>query len=452
MLGYRDFFSLATAWLRKGRYRTDFSVNDALPMGVLVTDLDGKCLYSNAAYQKLSGWAGEALLGSHWSAQVHPDDRQSVLEHWEAALEAHQPYLCESRIQGANSDSVWIRRNIAALGEGHEWQGYVHSVEDMSVFKAEEAVRKAAEDRFYADQQRAQVTLDSIGDAVLSTGIDGRVTYMNVVAETLTGFGRQEAIGQPLSDVFQVVDAVTRKPVVDPAQRAIESDSTVALEINSLLISRDGEELAIEDSAAPIHDRSGAVIGAVIVFHDARLSRETTAKMAHLAQHDPLTGLVNRHAFAEHFEQSLALARRHRTQMAILFIDVDNFKDINDALGHECGDIILAALAIKLLGCLRAADTLCRYGGDEFVVLLSEIAEAGDAFEVADKLREAAVKPMDVKGENIHLRISTGVSIYPEDGDTVDALLHCADTAMYECKAYNKRLFLPLSPESTIRS
>lgn len=449
MLSYHDFFPLAKAWLRRGSCLTGFSVNDALPMGILVTNRDGRCLYSNAAYQKLSGWSGEELIDSHWSAQVHPDDRQAVLEHWEAALTAHQPCLCESRIQGANGDSIWTRRNVAALDKGVE--GYVHAVEDISVYKAEEAARKVAEEQFYADQQRAQVTLDSIGDAVLSTGIDGRVTYMNVVAETLTGFGRQEAIGQPLSDIFRVVDATSREAAVDPARRAIESGSTVALEINSVLISRDGVELAIEDSAAPIHDRNGAVIGAVIVFHDARLSRKTAAKMAHLAQHDPLTGLANRHAFAEHFDQSLALARRHRTQMAILFIDVDNFKDINDALGHECGDVILAALAGKLLGCLRAADTLCRYGGDEFVVLLSEIAKASDAFDVADKLREAAIKPMDVKGENVHLRISTGVSIYPDDGDTVDALLNCADTAMYEFKAFNKRLPMPLPAETTIR-
>lgn len=295
-------------------------------------------------------------------------------------------------------------------------------------------------DLLYEEQERAQAILDLVGDAVLSTDIHGRVSYMNRVAETLTGVDRKDAIGKPLSEVFRVVDSNTHQPIDDPAHRAIKSGNIVALEANALLVAGDGTELAIEDSAAPIHSRNGAVVGAVIVFHDARFSREATDRLEHLARHDALTGLHNRNAFYERFEQSLALARRHGKQMALLFIDLDNFKAINDLLGHDSGDIILAALACKLRASVRAADTVCRYGGDEFVVLLGEIAHPDHANAVADKIREAAAVPMIIGGQSVALKLSIGVSVYPDNGDTVNALLKEADDAMYRVKLLNRRL------------
>jgi len=144
-----------------------------------------------------------------------------------------------------------------SLSDNDPGQGYVHAVEDISTYKAHERARKKAEEQLFEAKERAQVTLDSIGDAVLSTDMHGRVSYMNVVAETLTGYSRHEAVGNLLSDIFNVVDATTHEPMDDPARRAIQSDSIVALEANALLVAKDGTELAIEDSAAPIHNRQG---------------------------------------------------------------------------------------------------------------------------------------------------------------------------------------------------
>lgn len=441
MLRYRDFFPMADdpglgAGLNEG-----LPLSDSMPLGILVTDRDGKCLYSNAAYQKLCGRTVEELIGSHWSLVIHPDDYDRTQRQWEAAVAGRKPFLCEARIKSSSGEVIWTRRNAALLSDDMPGQGYVHTVEDISVYKAHEIARLAAEEKLFDEKERAQVTLDSIGDAVLSTDIDGRVSYMNVVAETLTGFSRLEAIGRPLGDVFNVVDAYTHKPTTDPARRAIQSDSIVALEANALLIARDGVELAIEDSAAPIHNRHGLVIGAVIVFHDARFSRETTARMAYLAQHDGLTGLYNRNGFYGRFDQSLALARRHGKQMGLLFIDLDNFKGVNDMLGHDSGDIILAALAGKLKTCVRATDTVCRFGGDEFVVLLSEIAQPDHAVAVADKIREAVAAPMVVDGHTVTLQLSIGVSVYPDNGEAADELLKNADSSMYRVKTLNR---LPL--------
>jgi diguanylate cyclase (GGDEF)-like protein/PAS domain S-box-containing protein len=438
MLRYRDFFPMAADPLSEAGRGKSIALSDEVPLGILMTDRDGICIYSNAAYQKLCGWTEDDLIGSHWSAVIHPLDHDGAIRNWQAAVLGHGSFLFEARLKRSNGEVVWTRRNAALVIDNIPGHGYVHTVEDISDYKNHERARKEAEEQLFEEKERAQVTLDSIGDAELSTDIDGRVSYMNAVAEALTGFSRQEAIGRPLNEIFNVVDAKSHKPTADPAQRAIQSDSIVALEANAILISRDGVELAIEDSAAPIHNRHGVVVGAVIVFHDARFSRETTSRMAYLAQHDALTGLHNRDAFYERFEQSLALARRHEKQMGLLFIDLDNFKDINDALGHDSGDTVLVALANKLKTCVRATDTVCRYGGDAFVVLLSEIDQPDQAFAVADKIRAAATA-ITIAGQDVALRLSIGVSVYPDDGETAAALLKKADAAMYRLKALNRQ-------------
>lgn len=413
-------------------------LSDVCPLGMLVTDGKGTCLYSNEAYQALCGLTAEEIIGSNWADVIAPEDHEATVAHWHNAVEEGGSFLCESRLMRSNGEVVWIRRNGAKLNDTLPDQGYVHTVEDISEYKVHELARRKAEDELFDAKERAQVTLDSIGDAVLSTDLSGHVSYMNVIAENLTGYTRQEAIGRPLAEIFRVVYATTHKTVVDPARRAVESDRIVALEANALLVAKDGLEVAIEDSAAPIHDRFGTVTGAVIVFHDVQYSRENAARMAYLAQHDALTGLPNRNAFTERFEQSLALARRHRTKMGLLFIDLDNFKTINDALGHDDGDQALKALASRLVGCVRSTDSVCRYGGDEFVVLLSEITHQDHAYEVVEKIRQAVTVPLMINDCGLSLELSIGVSVYPDHGGTVESLLRKADAEMYRVKMSNR--------------
>jgi PAS domain S-box-containing protein len=207
--------------------------------------------------------------------------------------------------------------------------------------------RKAAEDALFVEKERAQVTLNSIGDAVLSTDISGSVTYLNLVAERMTGWSREEAVGRPLNEVFRVVDGQTHQPVINPMELAVRHNQTVGLSANSVLVRRDGLEASIEDSAAPIHDRRGQVTGAVIVFHDVSESRTMTLKMSHLAQHDYLTDLPNRMLLNDRLSNSIALARRHGRRLAVLFLDLDHLKHINDSLGHPIGDQLLKAVALR---------------------------------------------------------------------------------------------------------
>lgn len=344
-------------------------------------------------------------------------------------------------VLSAASDEETARRAVRRgahdyLAKGHADAYWLpRALRYVTDRKATERVLRAAEEALFEEKERAQVTLNSIGDAVLATDLSGNVTYLNPVAEAMTGWSREEALGRPLAEVFNIIDGTTREAAVNPAQRAIEEDRTVGLAMNCVLVRRDGVEVAIEDSAAPIHDRDGRVAGAVIVFRDGSQSRTMTEKMAHLAQHDFLTGLPNRLLLTERLSQAIGLAQRHRKQVALLFLDLDNFKRINDSLGHGIGDRLLQSVAERLAGCVRATDTVCRQGGDEFVILLAEIEQPHDAARVAEKLRAALTVPHPIDGHEFPVTSSTGISVYPDDGDNVDALMRNADTAMYQAKA-----------------
>jgi diguanylate cyclase (GGDEF)-like protein/PAS domain S-box-containing protein len=294
--------------------------------------------------------------------------------------------------------------------------------------------RKAADEALFFEQQRAEVTLNSIGDAVICVDVAGCVTYLNVVAERMTGWSRQNALRKPLEAVFHIVDGATRDRVPNPLEVAIRLDDTVGLAPNCLLIRPDGFETPIEDSASPIRDRGGQVIGAVVVFHDVSAARALAIQATHVAQHDFLTQLPNRLLLHDRLTQAIALATRHGHRLAVLFLDLDRFKHVNDSLGHVIGDGLLQSVARRLLTCVRSSDTVSRQGGDEFVVLLSEIAHADDASTSAQKIITALIEPHDVAHHHLHVTTTIGMSVCPDDGTDAETLIACADTAMYHAK------------------
>jgi diguanylate cyclase (GGDEF)-like protein/PAS domain S-box-containing protein len=294
--------------------------------------------------------------------------------------------------------------------------------------------RKATEEALFAEKERAQVTLNSIGDAVLSTDVAGNVTYLNLVAERMTGWSREQACGRPLADVFQIVDGATRTPVRDPMELAVRQNQTVGLGPNCILIRRDGFESLIEDSTAPIHDRQGRLTGAVIVFHDVSQARAMVLRMSYLAQHDYLTNLPNRVLLNDRLTQTIVRAQRHANLAAVLFLDLDRFKHINDSLGHTIGDKVLQSVAERLVSCVRSSDTVSRQGGDEFVILLREIQCMEDVAARAKKILTTLVAPHHITGHKLHITASIGISLYPEDGQDAEMLVKSADTAMYHAK------------------
>lgn len=280
----------------------------------------------------------------------------------------------------------------------------------------------------------SDAALDSIGDAVLCTDTAGSVTYLNRAAETMTGWTRASATGRPLRDVFHIVDGDTRAPAPDPMSLALERNQAVGLTPNCRLVRRDGREVAIEDSAAPIHDSSGLAVGAVIVFRDVGEALRRSREALQWAQHDALTQLPNRALLNDFLDKAIALGRRHERSLAVGFLDVDGLKAVNDSSGHRAGDLILSGVASRIRAALRQSDSVGRVGGDEFVIVFSEIAHAEDAALVGRKVLQSIAAPHRVDGRDVTVTASLGLALYPHDGLTAEALIAGADVAMYVAK------------------
>ncbi len=334
-----------------------------------------------------------------------------------------------------------------ALAQGaHEYlaKSHIHpywlprALRYMMESKQQELVVNAAEKALYDEKMRAQIALNSIGDAIVTTDLMSDVIYINRAAEILMGCSLESALGKPLTEIFKVINTNTRMIAPNPALQVIEKNSPIQLDSNLVLLRSDGSELAIENSATPVYDAAGNVSGAVIIFHDVSASRTMALKMTHLAQHDFLTGLPNRMLLTERLSQAIGMAQRNSTQVALLFIDLDFFKHINDSLGHAVGDELLKAVAERMVNCVRATDTVCRQGGDEFVILLSEIERPQDAALAVDKLFATFSEPVHIGVHELHVSLSIGISIYPGDGENAESLMQNADAAMYHAKALGR--------------
>jgi len=247
--------------------------------------------------------------------------------------------------------------------------------------------REAPGDASLHDQELARATVNSIGDAIVSSDRSGKISFMNRAAEQLLGASERQWRGQDFEALFKIVDSVTRAQIANPFEEAIRTQRTARNTSDGILIRADGEEIPIGSSAAPIHDQSGNTVGAVLVLHDVSESRAVADHLLHMAQHDSLTNLPNRLLLNDRLTQSITLAARHGRRLAVLFLDLDRFKHINDSLGHLVGDTLLKEVANRLLSCVRRSDTVSRQGGDEFIVLLSEVGHAEDAALAADKMR-----------------------------------------------------------------
>ena len=312
--------------------------------------------------------------------------------------------------------------------------------------------RKAVEAALYKERSRAEIAMNSIGDAVICTDRLGNIDYMNMAAEELTGWAVDDACGRPIADVFKIINGVSRVIERNTVELALKRNKSIDMPANTVLIKKDGSEASIEEITSPIYDREGQLSGVAIVFHDVSQAEALSSKMEHLAQHDSLTNLPNRILLNDRIEQAIFLSRRNRTQLAVLFLDLDNFKHVNDSLGHATGDKLLQSVARRLLDCVRGSDTVSRQGGDEFVVLLVANEFDHDAAKIADKVRVALAAPHSIDGSDLYVTTSIGISIYPVDGQNAEELLKSADTAMYHAKDHGRNNYQFFRSEMNTRA
>ena len=299
------------------------------------------------------------------------------------------------------------------------------------------------------EHERAIVTLESIGDAVITTNEHGIVEYLNPVAEGLTGWHNADAIGKSILDVFNIIHEVTREPAINPITRCLAEDRIVGLANHTALINRDGMEFIIEDSAAPIRDRRNKKIGAVMVFRDVTEERLAQRQLRYLAQHDTLTTLSNRHFFEQELEKAVQLARRGEITFALLYMDLDQFKIVNDTAGHSVGDELLREVAQIFAKRVRKSDLLARLGGDEFGVLLSN-ADLDIAEQAAGQFLKA-IADYSFIGQGVRYDVSTsiGISLINQDTSSYAEALRLADIACYVAKRAGRNRYHVFSGDDT---
>jgi diguanylate cyclase (GGDEF)-like protein/PAS domain S-box-containing protein len=416
-------------------------------IGMALTRPDGRFLRVNAAVCQMLGYREDELLALDIARLSHPDDLAV-----DAALMAEllagtrESYQLEKRNLHKDGRVVHIQLSVSLVCDEQNAPLYfVSQVQNISQ-------RKAFEDALHRERELAQVTLRSIGDAVITTDTQLCITSLNPIAEAMTGWSSDEAQGRPIEEIFQLFDAQDGHTIANPLRAAIEHNTIVDLAGKTLLRHRHGFDTPVEDSSAPIHDHAGNVIGGVLVFHDVSETRALALKMIHLTQHDTLTGLPNRSQLHNHIGQALATANRRQQHAALLYIDIDHFKQINELHGHTAGDRVLRALAAQLHRCLPGDELVSRYGGDEFVVLLPHLESVGEAASLCQTLINQCEQTRVEGLPELALRISIGISVYPDDAVEPEDLLQHAETALVAVKAqgmHGYRFFTALMNERT---
>jgi len=421
----------AAAALRESeaRYR---SLYERVPDGVYLCGADGRLKAVNPAFVRMLGYHEAAeLYALPGIANLYRDGtRRAAIEQELAGGGAiHNVETLMQRADGGSIvvlESAWVIR--AADGQV---EGYEGTLSDISA-------RKSAEQAMFAEKERAQVTLQSIGDAVITTDRDGRIDYMNPVAERLTGWQSEAARGARLPTVMRLhderADGEAGHNLDHPLWRALTEGQVVHSADFSMLVNRQGQEIAIQDSAAPIRDRAGQIVGAVVVFRDVTKERRLKRALSYQASHDALTGLINRRELDNRLAEALRSAHEQQVTHALLYMDLDQFKRVNDACGHGAGDRLLRDITGLLQGHVRAGDTIARLGGDEFGILMQRCT-AEQATTIAEGIRQAIQDYRFLWDKHTsRIGVSIGVVEINADSQNIATLLSAADIACYAAK------------------
>jgi diguanylate cyclase (GGDEF)-like protein/PAS domain S-box-containing protein len=422
---------------------------------VITSDLHARITYMNGVAESLTGWTFNTAQGQKLSEVLSVVDADTGADiNFAVQAATRGPPSADRKRRGillGSDHPIVVEYSVSAIHRADgALDGAVTIFRDIMrrrlaevALQASDEKQSADADALFVERERAHVTLNSIGEAVISTDFRGRVTFLNRIAEVMTGLSQHQAGGLPLAEVFPLLSAHERESVACPAMQAIIEDCTVRLETPTVLSREGRHELAVEAFASPIHDSGGGVVGAVLVAHDVTAARAQAEKLARLALYDTLTGLPNRFLLSDRLQQALERAQRMDGCVAVMFIDLDHFKPVNDSQGHAIGDKVLQEVARRLPTCTRSSDTVGRYGGDEFLVILNEVARGEDAALCATKAIEALNLPFEIAGQSLSLGASVGIALYPADAQDAPTLIKLADIAMYRAKSSgrNRRAF-----------
>jgi len=389
---------------------------------VLITlDADGRVRTLNRTGERVFGYTEAEVLGRRIDSLVPGLADFGSLRR---ALETRELRELRARRRGGTE----FQAELAVSATRVEYRDvYIVCLRDVTD-------RQRAEQAVFAEKERAQVTLQAIGDAVIATDAAGVIEYLNPVAERLTGWSAADARGRDIDSVLTLQDDVKREPLANPVRLCLANGEAVSHGDHALLIDRRGMEIAIQDSASPIRDRKGELIGAVVVFHDVTRERRLKRALAYQATHDALTGLINRREFDNRLQLALERAARGEARHVLIYLDLDQFKIVNDTCGHPAGDRLIREITSILQTRVRASDVIARLGGDEFGILLEDCS-VEHALTIAESLRQGIADHRFVWGAR-SLGVGASIGLVEMDGstETVASAMSAADIACYAAK------------------
>lgn len=415
---------------------------DFAPVGYASFDDKGHIQEINLTAAAMLGLERSQLIGKPFIHCVLKSDIKRFLGHLQQCIQANERSTTELclAIKGGGSIQVQLL-SVAVADSERQATLYRTAITDISE-------RKLVEAALFQEKERAQVTLECIGEAVITTDASSFIAYINPSAETLTGWSNSEAQGLALTQIFNIINGTPHKAAENPVEKCLRQGRTVKHTVN-MLARRDGQEFAIEDTAAPILDHDGHLVGAVLVFRDVTSERDMNRRLSHQASHDALTGLINRGEFERRLARVLLGARTHKKQHTLCYLDLDLFKIVNDTSGHAAGDELLRQFTILLNTRVRDRDSLARLGGDEFGMLL-ENCSLDQGLKIADELRRI-VEGHEFVWQERTFGISASIGLVPVTADTcsVADLLSAADAACYAAKGKGRNRVQVYHPDDT---
>jgi len=386
-----------------------------------------QCVFANDRYATTFGWDSLSIIGRGIAEVIGEEAARQIQPQVDRVLHEQQSAAYERELSTPDGVRHIEVNLLPRLGEGERTIGCFVLISDITKYRLAERAMRESEERL---SKFMQASCEGI---VFHK--DGFVTDANPPALQLIGYTLPEILGRRTLE-FIAADHVAKVASV------IASGQETAYE--SVLIDKHGQRIPVEFIVRTML-RNGERMRMTIV-RDLRDRHAAQARIHHLAHHDTLTGLPNRSAFMEHLEHLIIGAREGESQLALLFIDLDHFKRVNDSLGHLVGDTLLRTVASRITASLRTTDVVARFGGDEFMVLLPNVAQRADVQEVAHKLLQAIEAPLHAEGRPLSVTASAGVALFPHDGDSSEALIKHADTAMYLAKARGRAQYRFFDP------
>lgn len=409
------------------------AVNDSSPLGLFRSDANGKCTYVNRTYERISGLSQEQALGDGWIQSVHPEDRLKVFQAWSQAARSREPIQNVYRFCHADGTIVWASVKAAPIVAGGHFEGYVGSVEDITA-------RRAAEQELRASESRLRTITDAMPAMLAYVDANRCYRFNNLAFEHAYGMNRDAMRGMHVRDVLG--DALYRQ--AEPYVQRVLAGETVTYEMEE-----EGEVYRCYEVTYIPHFLDGGpeVAGFYVMRHDITQTKLENRRLVHLAQIDSLTGLVNRAGFEQQLASAMIHCRHSGMPLALMYMDLDRFKQINDQRGHLIGDELLKSFAHRLQHAMRATDIVSRIGGDEFTVIMQDLSRPEDATRVASKIVRTMQAPFNLEDGLAEITVSIGIAYYR--GDAIDAktLIERADSMLYAAKQSGRNTFCVYLPE-----